>query len=207
MPPEWEKDRYISLLGDPIGADGKPEKLRTSFYKAADVQAVGLSIALSALLTTALQQSLETVLFFSAVMVACNLSVLAEKGRNYEYERLMRSGFSRENIEEKCIDKKPDGRTALTLNRYGIPVEEAKRFYLIDFGMNFTFNIATTCLSPAFGAMWTLGCLGLYTREASGINRFNKVAKGDWVIVDRPAPKPVQEKKPALEWAGAFMTS
>lgn len=201
--PQWEEGRYVSLLGDPIGADGKPEPLHTSFYKAADFKTAGVAAVLSAMLNTAMQASPEMAALTAVVGNVMGLTFFrfCERGARY----IAGAGFTVDDIDTKCIDIRPDRNTLPTLNRYGIPAHISKSAYgavtLLGL-LNDTLHIA-----GSFNAMATLDSRisidsSMFMRGLNGYSLFDKVVSGEYVIVDMPKPKPVEEKVGALSFAG-----
>lgn len=207
MQPEWEKGRYITLTGDPIGPDGQPEKLRTSFYKAADIQAAGVATALTAVVAAVMGNPPVLILLIQGLIMATNLHTIALDRCSEKKAGFFDSGFSEEDIKTKCIDTRPDNKTPPMPERYRLAAKNVHLNSMMMLGLGAMLNLSGSVLSgiTAIGllagmAYSTLALTSLHTRNALYAHRFNKVAKGDWVIVDMPKPKAVKEtaQEPAM---------
>ena len=203
--PEWEKGRYISLLGDPIGRDGKPESALKSSFKNADGQALGLTSVLGVLSMIELINGDGSIDPFSGtVLGALNLGI--RRKRETEF---LKKNFGDAAITTKCIDTRPDSNTIPTLEKNGVGVLKTSKDYTSNVVSRtvmypvFFSLVAPFSSDPRMLAITAITMLsGEFARDFSGIRRFNKVLSGDHVIVDMPKPKPVEEKVEALSFAG-----
>lgn len=205
--PEWEQGRYISLLGDPIGRDGKPLSALKSTLSNTDGKTLGIATTLESALLTKFNTSLDEVMFYSLLTLASG-AFFCRQGRDFETNCLTR--IFNNAMLEKCIDTRPDANVFPTLDKYVLKATEAKFLYCF-------MEVAT----PVLGVMLSGTLSGLVgmpqqltaslsgypicaemARALSGYNRFGKVLTGDHIIVDMPKPKPVEEKVETLSFAG-----
>lgn len=200
MRPPYEKGRYITLLGHPIGPQG-PKPLATSFYERAEFKAGGIAVALTALFNDAVLNMAQerTVGIVSGIgagnLVDCFLCPSVEQ------RFLLGRIFNRHDFSEKCIDTRPDRNTVSTFDRYGLPARMARLKYALLGGVFVCTDTVSSVTKMATGQNPIPSLMisaSLYARLYSGYHRFNRVAKGDWVIVDMPEPEKQREGIPAL---------
>ena len=195
-------ERYITLAGDPVH-----KKLRECFHQAADTKAALGATALVALIYSQLwpEQTLSAI----AEIATANFLLLMVGRLVIDPLATMNFGKARKN---KCIDTAPTHGTSPILGKHNQAIEEA-------FVMHSTYGVMAACLPLAIPAIATYkglpvtsdiiislsgGAAAALTRSLSGIHRFYKVTKGDWIIVDTPPKEKVAET--AKEKAPGFFT-
>lgn len=180
-------NRYINLSGDRIHTP-----LRRAFFQAADFKAgllaSGLSFAYYGMRTDDLvlpiASGITTILMNAFICAAI---------RAFEYTFVNVATFGKTGT--LCIDTMPDKNTPPPKASHIQHASYARSLYfgMIAGGVVLDgFRIATGSL--ASGVDRSLMSFGQYTRYINGYNRFNKLAKGEWVIVDMP---PVEKTQPA----------
>ncbi len=200
MPPSYEKGRYITLLGHPIGPKG-PKSLVTSFHERAEFKAGGVVVALAAVFNNAvLNMAQEQTVGIVSEIGAGNL-LNCFLCPSVEQWLFLGRIFNRHDFSEKCIDTRPDRNTVPTFDRYGLPARIARLKYATLGGAFVCVNTVSSVAKMVTGQNPIpnlMSSASLYMRLYSGYDRFNKVAKGDWVIVDMPEPEKQREGIPAL---------
>ncbi|HQX27391.1 MAG TPA: hypothetical protein PKX38_05570 [Alphaproteobacteria bacterium] len=192
--PVWEKDRYIDFLGDPIGSDGKHISGVSSVISPSVLHPVGAMGVLGTFHTLVFEENphgVDAAMYFVI-------------GAGWAFVKKLRNSDCLEQIfdeaaKNKCIDTKPDEHTISTLDKYGLKAEEAASLYRLGIFLHsflFSFGLVAPNSYQA-RAISVIGAGGI-ANDVRGYRRFNKIAKGEWVIVDMPEPLKVKEKVPVM---------
>lgn len=182
--PEKIADRYITLSGD------KPyTPLRKAFFQAADfkagLMASGLGFAYYG------QKDPDPASAVGAVIAIFTINTLIA-GLVRVYEKFhIHSPFKNENL---CIDTQPDKDTPLTKPEHLVMASRGKFSYAalgtISLVMD-SYRIATGVSVVDTVLFRAAEC----TRCYQGYERYDKIIKGDWVIVDMPPIEKVMQKE------------
>ncbi|HRC26277.1 MAG TPA: hypothetical protein PKX87_02475 [Alphaproteobacteria bacterium] len=206
MRPEFEPNRFITLMGDPIGAQG-PKPLLLSLPKRTEVQVAVGALGLTALFNHFAVQATELLTEAQAEQGALETVVMTNTivvpfVRYFERKLLLpRSGFSESDLAEKCVDTRPDQTTLPSTQKYGFKALSMKYRYGGWLGVIALVQTPFTIMDLAAGenpALHLAARSGELTRLLSGYRRFNKIAKGEWMIVDMPEPEKVPDRNPVL---------
>lgn len=184
--------RYITLFGDDI----QDKNLAKQILKSDSTLAAGSAVGLDSFLQTAIFQddfSLSSAIF----VFAFNELIVRNRVQMINPYILFNT-----DINKTCIDKYPSPeQSATSISKYGIAINDAKERF------KFTSSIVTGSMSCIAGAFTVAGLVTgsqspmetqsflstmftntalLVSTDASAWHRFNKLAKGDWAIVDMP---------------------
>jgi hypothetical protein len=206
MRPEFEPNRYITLMGDPIGPHG-PKPLLLSLPKRAEVQTAVGALGLTALFNHFAVQATEILTEAQAEQGALESVVMTNAVtiplvRYIERKLLLPDGgFSESDLAEKCVDTHPDKTTLPSTQKYGLSALSMKHWYRGLLGIYTLVQIPFVITDLAAGGNPTLRLAarsGELARLVSGYRRFNKIAKGEWMVVDMPEPEKAPERAPNL---------
>ncbi|MCB9991027.1 MAG: hypothetical protein H6867_06570 [Rhodospirillales bacterium] len=189
--------RYITLLGERPYAS-----LTSKFMAAADHKAFALSLGAMAALYAVLVNP-DTV--FSVIMGgAVGTGIINVGIRSLENHVLFGKegsvypAFGRRALEEKAIDKRPSAEVATRSRvKYARQIDFSQDVYK-SASQSLPVTAALSCLigvtagAPILTVM-SLAVVPATVRCLSGFYRFNKLAKGEWAVVDMPAEKQKQE--------------
>lgn len=192
-----DKDRYITLLGDPIHSG-----LLKSFAASADGKATGITAAFLAVAGSVggidQQSLLASCLYVSSINIAFCLFKRSWVDKmdvsSFGSEWLL---IDRETLQNKAIDKTPSPEQSInSVTKYGMSIYKSlfdfkKTVYVEASLLAFmayatspsTSLVAALIFNPAF-----------IVRSVSNIRRFNKLSTGEWAIVDTPPKEPVTDK-------------
>lgn len=189
-----KEKRYITLLGDDI----EKGTIKSSiFSKDALASASVNSVVYGGIFDS------ETSL--ADMAMGTGISHLRSTFYKHSLERLFLGTFSKktlmtyldnETLKTICIDKSPDAKTSInSKTKYGMAIRRAN----ISYGL-------MSALGPVAIATQSFGAIssgtdnsllqemsqvlakdaGVLTRIFDGFNRFNKLSKGEWAIIDTP---------------------
>ena len=192
--------RYITLLGERPHAS-----LTARFMAAADIKVAALSVAALALYAKTAGGGQAG--FWLALAIASGGASLCLM-RGYLENTLLFGGdgiihgiklaFGRDALERKAIDRRPDPEiAACSRETYRQQIRFTKEMYMAGaFGPSF---VAAVCGVVAAGTgippvgFVTIAVAAAIVRTVQGAYRFNKLAKGEWAIVDMPAEKETKQ--------------
>lgn len=178
-------DRYITLAGD------RPyTPLRKAFFQAADFKAGLMAAGLSFAYEGQKNADLSIPVVAATATLMANMLIVGVLRVFEKY--LLYSEFK--NSADLCIDTQPDHNTLPTTPDHMKAASQA-RLYLAGWGL---IGVITDGYRIATGSPIIhrgLASFSEYTRLYQGYNRFNKVLKGEWAIVDMPPREKVLEKK------------
>jgi hypothetical protein len=192
-------ERYIRLNGDPHDLPAA-----ASFFMAADVQAGAITAVVGAGLTL---KNLGSESWGILAPIIGQWVPLYGYTRRRTDKRILDKGFSELEIETKRIDTCPDENTPPTVGLYGLKAVKVKQSATRDMTTNIVMGALAAAglyaldrpdISFYAGTILALNIIPSFVREFSIARRFNKVAKGEWVIVDMPEPEKVPEAEPVF---------
>lgn len=182
--PVSEKDRYITLDGEPIQRKKPKSPFLTMEFSASVICAGGAAVLNPADAPVLVPLSLIAATWFQRT------------NRKETTKILDKPEWRGENGAPLVIDKKPDAATvAASARKYGYLVRDGRQEFMsrasID-GLVYGTSIGFCAALFTSGGMTAMAMhAGSFVRDARDIYRFNKLAKGEWAIVDEP---PKQEK-------------
>jgi hypothetical protein len=190
--PDWQKGRFLTLFGNPIGPDGEiPRYLDRN--DTVSVASTGLSGAV--LVNFPAEEALSVTGVFSGVALFCS-----KQSKDF-YERSIVRMFGDATID-KCIDTKPDEQTAPTSKENMLRAEALAKIY--GKGRN-SYGGQLILLAGAGGLVTPIAaCAGIATagpffwRAHDAHKRFDNVSTGKWAIVDMPKLEKAQQAVPDI---------
>lgn len=203
MSGQSNKNQYETLYGD------KPRTpLRWAFFTAADFKAgalatLGYGLYGSYTNDPAMQEDTSHLLLYNifASLFVRGMERIALVGDRFELSP--NQGFSAEELKEKVINKNPtDKERQASVSKYGLKIRRSQFLYGLFLGVQTLFtgvHIGRLMVNPSDNGalsppLAVAGANVAYiARTVNGLRRFNKLASGEWAIVDRPKPEEVKE--------------
>lgn len=188
---EFEEGRYITLDGRAIDANCQPEHwLRHEFNNTGNHATIALA-ALSKILYTE-----------SSFGIPLTASLLVKAPLKMGEHFMLKLHFGKAAPTTLCIDTRPDQKT-VPVSQYAPAVHKMSRFHQINTAICGGIPIILTAQLSSFfpsATEYLLLCSSSayaagFSDSLNGAARFNKVAKGEWAIVNWPSPKKVTEEK------------
>ncbi len=210
---EWEKDRYISLLGEAIGPDGKTPRyldvvdmahisgfaallgagnvLKSIFENSPNKTAASLSSTIEeanefkSFLSENMEAFLEEIILTDLMKGGALGLVLSAFEKKFSRGRLKRI-FGEAALVDKCIDTKPVEKRVHTV---GQDIHKVRQVQSL-FGQSCLSYLGSAgLLSMAIGAApAAVVCAPGVLRTARNYTIYGRIVKGDYNIVPWPVP-------------------
>lgn len=181
--PFWEEGRYLDVLGDPIGSDCKSDP--------------GVMGWKSPITQTCVLGELALVGLFKNLDYSLAVFPALGWAGGWVFKKVMREGLG-EQFSKACIDTKPE-ETAIRLEEHKADAKkivEACNRGLITMGALTGAGYMLVNFGPGPYLLAAGSSVFLCYLEYRKI--FNKIAKGEWMIVEMPRPLPQEEKAPVM---------
>lgn len=196
MNPQKPLSDYLTLNGLPVtrghllGEFGVKAALTAPHWRAADVKALGVGAALSAVFARALDpESFNEVFASNLEANAFNLLMI----RLYEKFVAYRGDFSRDQMRNLLIDTRPEPEVAAnSMSKYGLTGYK-HRFFWASCCAFFVPALAMHTFLYDFQDLpgYTTSTAKLFSAAA----RWHNIATGKWAIVDRPPAELYENEK------------
>ncbi|MEM7651319.1 MAG: hypothetical protein AAF204_04470 [Pseudomonadota bacterium] len=197
-----QSKRYETPQGDPIHGNRILNACMADDVKVMGISGIFVAAAHNFTFNSAegLNQSLYLHFEHSVLDVLINRLLFEKVALN----RFSDDGFllgSSESLREFCVDKFPEPEDVINShNKHGEKIHNARFYYALLLATDLLVTLATSIGQMVKGSPdGYINYIAVrsvdITRMFQGFRRFNKLAKGQWAIVDTPPPEKVTKKE------------
>ncbi len=187
--PQWEEGRYITLMGDPIKADGKAFTAITE----SDMHSMIAGLIGGGGLGLLKGDTVSFMVFMTM------LGGIVNKYRKSIYFDDLVEIFG-EAMNNKCIDTKPDGR--IKSDPQDIILAERASANMRSRRISGIYAASVICAFTCYSSFYAGGVgaaiagISAASQTTQAINRFNNIVEKKWIINPNwPEPKKAEEPK------------
>ena len=196
-----QSKRYETLQGDPIHTNSIVAVLTGD-----DVKAMGISAVFSVAAYSNFSnepQAMASLLVSHALGGILHITLGRSLFDRVNLKKLFvfnEDGYNSHSLKDLCVDKYPTAEMAIkSQTKFGLGIRQVRKAYASDLVFFSGYCAFTGVLHVPSGQLdeaiyGTLSLAAILTRTYQGFNRFNKLAKGEWAIVDTPESEKAPEK-------------
>ncbi len=188
--PVWEKDRYTDFFGNPIRRDCQRETGFWPLLSPSAINSAGATVVFTGLAKLEFGDDFYNLDLLVGPVAGTGALLYFKKDEVKKLNEVFSNA-----VENKCIDTNPKQGTFQSMQKYGQAAADMREQYKSGLYSDFLWlagGIGLLCASSGFvGANASSIFVARSVSDVSSYRRFNKIAEGEWAIVDWPHPEPV----------------